>query len=432
MATSSLRKDETMKALSSSPPARRSFLKAAGITIALPMMESVATPAGKNDGGDAMRMVCISPTLGVYPKAFFPKSTGANFELTPTLKPLENLRGDFTVCSNMDHPAIFSGHGGISTFLTGIRGGNVVSMDQLAAEYAGYQTRFPSMHVAVGGGMNASWTSSGIRVRELGDPRDMFDQLFVPDSAAAIKERELRIQEQGSILDLVREQAKRFARRTNPADRQKLEEYLTAIRDAETKLQGMQRWANVPKPKVNYQPEGHPHSGQDYEFLAPMMFDLILLAIQSDSSRVFTAGFGMHNRMIELDGVSTGYHSLSHHGNRPDILRQLGIIDNFYIQQMARFVQKLKDSPLGNRGDGTLLDKTMVYFGSGMGDAARHSNRDLPVVLAGGGFRHQGHVDCKTSGGDATPLNNLYTTMLQKFGVEIESFNGATGTFSLS
>lgn len=279
--------------------------------------------------------------------------------------------------------------------------------------------------------MGASWTSSGVAVREWGDPRDMFDQLFVPDSAAAIKERELLIQEQGSILDLVREQAKRFARRTNPADRQKLEEYLTAIRDAETKLQGMRRWATVPKPQVDYEPQGHPHSSQDYEHLSPMMFDLILLAIQSDSSRVFTAGFGMHNRMIELDGVSTGYHSLSHHGNRPDTLRQLGIIDKFYIQQMARFVQKLKDSPLGNQGDGTLLDHTMVFFGSGMGDAARHSNRNLPVVLAGGGLQHQGHVHCKTSGGETTPLNNLYTTMLQRFGVEIESFNGATGTFSL-
>ncbi len=411
-------------------PARRTFLKAAGVSIALPTMESVAAPA-RHANNDAMRMVCISPTLGVHPGSFFPDKAGADFELSPTLQPLAGLRGDFTVCSGMDHPAIFSGHGAIPTFLSGKRGGNVVSMDQRAAEHSGYQTRFPSMHIAVGGKMGASWTSSGVAVRELGDPRDMFDQLFVPDSAAAIKERELLIQEQGSILDLVREQAKRFATRTSSADQQKLEEYLTAIRDAETKLQGMRRWAAVAKPQVDYQPEGHPHSSQDYEHLAPMMFDLILLAIQSDSSRVFTAGFGMHNRMIELDGVSTGYHSLSHHGNRPDSLRQLGIIDKFYIQQMARFVQKLKDSPLGNQGDGTLLDKTMVFFGSGMGDAARHSNRNLPVVLAGGGLRHRGHVDCKTSSGEATPLNNLYTTMLQRFGVEIESFNGATGTFVL-
>jgi len=412
--------------------ARRTFLKAAGISIALPMLESIAAPSTEA-AGDPMRMVCISPTLGIYPHAFFPKETGASFELTPTLKPLEGLRGEFTVCSHMDHPAIFTGHGGIRTFLTGMSGtSNIVSMDQLAAEHAGYQTRFPSMHVGVGGGMNASWTSSGVAVREMQDPRDMFEQLFVPDSAQAIKKRELLIQEQGSILDLIRTQAKQFERRTNASDRHKLDEYLTAIRDAESKLQGMQRWAKIPKPKVDYEVEGRPHSAQDYEFLAPLMFDMLVLAIQSDSSRVFTAGFGMHNRMIELDGVTTGYHSISHHGNRPAMIKQLGIIDRFYIEQMARFAQKLKDSTLGNRGDGTLLDKTMVFFGSGMGDAARHSNRNLPVVVAGGGFQHQGHLDCKTPSGRQTPLNNLYTTMLQNFGVETERFNGATGTFSFS
>lgn len=422
-------------------PARRNFLRAAGIAIALPSLESVAAPAREQGAGvkseEPMRMVCIGTALGVYPDGFFPASARPDAELSPTLKPLQKLQGDFTVFSHIDHPGIFTKHGSNRTFLSGVvpgkqTAGNVASMDQVAAEHVGYETRFPSLHGSVGGALGASWTKSGIQVREKRDPRDLFRELFVRDSAAANKQRQLQLQEQGSVLDLIREQAKRFAGTTNPSDRRKLEEYLTAIREAEVKLQGMQRWLNVPKPKVDYENEGNPHSGMDYEFLSPMMFDLMFLAIQSDSSRVITAGFGIHNHAIEIEGVNEGYHTLSHHGKRQDKLEQLMLVDRHYIEQMTRFLEKLKDTSLGNRGNGTLLDKTMVMFGSGMGDAARHSNRNLPVVLAGGGFRHKGQMDCIQPGGRQLPLNNLYTTMLQKFGVEINRFNNATGTLDLS
>lgn len=415
---------------------RRHFLKAAGVCIALPALESM-TKASQPAADPAMRMVCISSALGLYPRAFFPRTFGADYELSPTLQPLVDMRDQFTVFSHMDHPGIFTKHGAMKSVLSGVSPGGApagtsVSMDQVAAEHVGYQTRFPSLHVCIGGTLGASWTKSGIRVREHGNPRDLFKLLFVRDSATAIKARELELSEQGSILDLLREQTRQFERRTSPSDRKKLDEYLTAIREAEIKLQGMQRWLNTPKPAVEYDATGHPHSDMDYGFLAPLMFDLLFLAIQSDSSRVFTAGFGMHNRTIELDGVTGGYHGLSHHGNVPGSLRQLQIIDRFYIEQMARFIGRLRDSPLGNLGDGTLLDKTMVLFGTGLGDAARHSNRDLPTVIAGGGLKHRGHVDARLPNGQRMPLNNLYTTMLQNFGVEIERFNNATGTVELT
>ena len=415
---------------------RRLFLKSAGISIALPTLESIAAPA-RASNEEPMRMVCISSGLGVNPEAFFPKSFGADFEFSPTLSPLLNMRDQVTVFSHMDHPGIFSKHGAMRSVLSGVTpagapAGTAISMDQVAAEHVGYQTRFPSLHVAVGGKLGASWTRSGIQVREHGDPRELFKLLFVKDSAEAIKKHEKDIREQGSILDLLRQQSKQFERRTNPSDKAKLDEYLTAIREAEIKLQGMQQWLNQPKPDVDYDNSGNPHSGTDYGFLAPLMFDMLFLAIQSDSSRVFTAGFGMHNRTIELDGVKGGYHGLSHHGNVPEQLRQLRIIDKFYFEQMARFMNRLQDTPLGDRGDGTLLDKTMVMFGTGLGDAARHSNRDLPTVIAGGGLKHRGHVNGRQSGGQQTPLNNLYTTMLQNFGVETERFNNATGTVELN
>lgn len=409
---------------------RRDFLKAAGVSITLPALESFAAPA---NNAAPMRMVCISSALGMNPQAFFPTSFDDGYELSPTLRPLSDLRNDFTVFSHMDHPGIYTKHGAMNSLLSGVdakkaSAGENFSMDQVAAAHVGYQTRFPSVHISLGGSQGASWTASGIKVREESDPLDLFRKLFVNDPEAARQARKMELDQQGSVLDLVRGQAKRLENSVNPADRAKLDEYLTAIREAESRIQGMQRWQNVPKPKVEFDSTVNAHGSMDYPTLSPLMFDLLFLAIQSDSSRVFTAGFGMHNHVIEIDGVNTGYHGLTHHGNLPEKLKQLRMIDAFYIEQMARFMARLKNA---RTAESNLLDETMVFFGSGLGDASRHSNRDLPIILAGGGFKHGKHVDAKQHTGTQTPLNNLFTTMLQKFGVEIDRFNSATGTVSL-
>lgn len=408
---------------------RRNILKATGVSIALPALESLGGPSPKKP---PMRMVCICTGLGMHPGSFFPKSFGRKYELSPVLSPLEGLRDAFTVFSHMDHPGIFSKHGAMSSLLSGVSAGQAgpgenVSVDQVAAKHVGYQTRFPSVHISLGGGQGSSWSPSGIKIREEGDPFDLFDKLFVNDSESARRRRKIEIDQQTSVLDLVREQAKRFERQVNAPDRAKLDEYLTAIREAEQKLQGMKRWEDVPKPKVAFDDDDPAHGSMDYETLSPLMFDLLLLAIRSDTSRVFTAGYGMHNKVIELEGVSDGYHGLSHHGNQPGQLKQLRIIETFYIAQMARFLEKLKNIRTEH---GNLLDETMVWFGSGLGDAARHSNRDLPIILAGGGLKHGEHLNCTQHDGRQTPLNNLFTTMLQNFGVEIDRFNNATGTMN--
>lgn len=412
-------------------PARRAFLKAAGVSLALPAFESLAGEKPATTGRP-MRMVCICTGLGMNPESFFPKSYGRGYELSPVLSPLEKWRDDFTVFSHIDHPGIFTKHDAMSSILSGVdpkraAPGENVSLDQVAAAHVGYQTRFPSVHISLAGSQGASWSPSGIKVREEADPLDLFQKLFVDDSEAAKKAHKLELDQQRSVLDLVREQARRLERGINASDRGKLDEYLTAVREAEQKIQGMKRWKDVPKPKVKFDTEEHAHSKLDYETLSPLMFDLLFLAIQSDTSRVFTAGFGMHNNVIELEGVSEGYHSLSHHGNLEDKLKQLRIIETFYIAQMARFIEKLKNA---RTEQSHLLNETMVWFGSGLGDAARHSNRDLPIILAGGGFKHGQHLDCKRTNGTQTPLNNLFTTMLQKFGVETDRFNNATGTMN--
>ena len=411
---------------------RRQFLKAAGVLVALPYLESHAASA-PSDSGKQMRIVCISSALGMNPEAFFPKSFDRGYALPPTLKSLAPLRDDFTVFSHMDHPGIYTKHGAMNSLLSGVDAkkagpGENISVDQVAASHVGYQTRFPSVHISLGGSQGMSWTESGIRVREESDPLDLFRKLFVNDPEAARKARKADLEQQASVLDLVRDQAKRLENSINASDRAKLDEYLTAIRESESRIQGMQRWQNVPKPKVHFDESVNPHGSMDYATLSPLMFDLLYLAIQSDSSRVFTAGFGMHNHVIELDGVTIGYHGLTHHGRLPEKLRQLRIIDAFYIEQMARFMTKLKGTKTER---GNLLDETMVFFGSGLGDASRHSNRDLPLILAGGGFRHGSHIDAMQKSGHQTPLNNLFTTMLQNFGVEIDRFNNATGTFTI-
>lgn len=374
------------------------------------------------------RMVFVTTGLGMYPGAFFPRSFGLDFAPSPVLKSMMKHKGEFTVFSNMDHPNIYAGHGGLNSFLNGTgRGvGSLPTVDQIAAGAVGYDTRFPSIHMSLGGKGSPSYSLSGTKMRELGSAQQLFKQLFVNDSSAANKALSVEIEEQGSVLDLIRDQASALDRTVNQADKDKLDEYLTAIRDAEARLQGQERWKDIKKPNMalpEIESEDR-HGDPDFVGTSSLMFDLFHLAIQTNSSRVFTLSYGMHNHKIDLDGVSTGYHSLSHHGRRPDKLKQLEVIESFYMAQVSRFIDKLKNSQ-GEQG--RLLDETMILFGSALSDAARHSNRNLPIMIAGGGFKHKGHHDAQLPNKQATPLNNLYTTMLQNFGLEVEKYNTATG-----
>ena len=298
------------------PDSRRAFLKAAGVSIALPAMESIGAV---DPTAPAKRMVFVSTGLGMNPRTFFPKDFGADFAPSPVLPAMMKHRGEFTVFSHMDHPNIFTKHAGIKSLLNGVlnknaKPGQNVSIDQVAANHLGYTTRFPSLHISLGGAESASYSPSGILLRQETSPEALFKKLFVADSAAARKARGLELEEQGSVLDLVRTRARRLESSVSRADKEKLDEYLTAIREAEERLQGIRRWQKINKPEVTrdeYDPSARGHGSMDYGFLGSMMFDLLALALRSDSSRVITANFSMHNKVIELDGVSTGYHSLS-------------------------------------------------------------------------------------------------------------------------
>jgi hypothetical protein len=414
---------------------RRTFLKAAGVTLALPMLESLPGLKAAGKAPEApRRMVCIGNEFGMYPGAFWPEGFGADYELTPLLKPLENHRRDFTLFSHLDH-GVKGGHFAVHTFLTGVKSSEAkampdggISLDQRAAEHVGSQTRFPSLTIGsedgLHGGCMMSWTRTGTRIPPIPGPRELFRALFVEEDASAKRQATDRILLQGSILDAVQNDAKSLKRRLNKTDADKLEEYFASVRDVEHKLDLDKHWQNVPKPKTDFPEPDNRGLAQDL----PAIYDLVALALQTDSTRVATLEIGGSFAASDL-GISKGYHSLSHHGHLKENLDPLVEIETYQMQQFARFLEKLK-SLKDPETDGSLLDQTMVLLGSGMGNANSHTNTDLPLLLAGGGFKHGEHKEFPKDANRRVPLCNLYLSMLEQFGVETDRFSTATGTLT--
>jgi hypothetical protein len=423
---------------------RRHFLRAAGVTLALPLFESlngrvfgagsaVGTVAGQAVGGKRpTRMVCVGNMLGFYPPAFFPKNTGRNYDLPTDIESLKPHQNELTIFSGLDH-GVKGGHFAIHAFLSGVRNADAkgmpegnITIDQRAAETIGGATRFPSLALGsedgIHGGCLMSWTRSGTRVPPISTPRELFRKLFVSDSAADIASAEDRFDMKGSILDAVRGDAKSLERHLGQRDKEKLEEYFTSVRDVEQQIELRRRWASVPKPD----PKMQEPQNKDFVSDLPVMYDLIALALQTDSTRIATFEIGGDFEAAAF-GLKGGYHGLSHHGQRQEAIDGLIKMERYQIEQFARFLAKMKSI---EDGDGTLLDHSMVLFGSGMGNANSHTNNNLPVILAGGGFKHGEHKAYPAKGLGRQPLCNLYVTMLQRFGVPVEKFGTSTSTLT--
>lgn len=410
---------------------RRSFLRGLGVSLALPLLErDLAAKAGA--GGSPMRMVCVANPLGYVPDAFFPKQTGVGFSPTELLQPLP--RGKYTVFSNLDH-GVTGGHSAVHAFLSGIRDNESgqyparnISVDQRAAEQVGPRTRFPSIVAAVGRPVGtiqcrSSWTRNGVSVPPVYDERVLFESLFITGSAAERSRQREAMRRNASVLDGIREQARDFKRTLGRNDREKLDEYFDSVRAVETQMQMSGGWIDQPKPKVDYR---MPNGGQPFTQQLPVFYDLIALALQTDSTRVATLSVPGTLPVGDL-GLSGSYHAFSHHGLDPRLRSGLLTIERFQMKQFARFIGKLDaiEQPDGK----SLLDSSLLLSGSGMGNGSSHSNKNLPIVLAGGGFRHGSHIALPAEG-RRVPLNNLYTSMLQRFGVEIERFNTGSGTLN--
>ena len=417
---------------------RRKFLRGSGALVALPFLESLAKPmkAIAVTGGsvEPMRMVAVGLEYSMHPGGFFPKELGRDYEMPKLLKPLEGLRDDFTVFSSLDHPGIKGGHGATHTFLSGIRSelaaaqpeGNI-SVDQKAAEFVGSNTRYRSIQLNTGGGSyggGISWSRNGVTLPPVPDLQALFDALFVetPESRKARLAESYRLN--SSILDVVRKDAHSLQKYLSKNDLNKLDEYFTSVREVEKRLSMSEAWLNKAKPVVDYElPRPLPTTFYDE---VPLYFDLMKLALQTDSTRIMTYNIVGWKSSSGLSGVTKGYHDLTHHGQDPEKLRQLEVVELFYSRQLSRFLESLKNLQVSK--DESLLDKTMVLFGSGIGNANSHSNRNLPLLLAGGGFKHGEHKEYPKSGGNQTPACNLYLSMLQRFGMEIDQFGTSTGT----
>jgi len=367
------------------------------------------------------RMVAIETNMGILPQYFFPEKTGFEYESTPYLDKLAAHRKQVTLFSGVSLPGVTGGHAAEKCFLTGTphpeRGGfrNWVSLDQHAAEHIGNRTRYPSLCLAVTNeGQTLSYTRSGAPIPAERSPKKLFQKLFVPNKPEEVAANVEALSQGRSMLDFVGEQNKRFSRALSPADRVRMEEYLTSVRELEQRLHSAQDWEHKAKPTVDVMAPEDITDSIEFVRRSEQMYDIIKLAIRTDSTRLLT---------LFVDTVVI--HNITHHGNRPEVLAELRGHEEGQFAALNKFLTAL--SELQEDGQ-SLLDRTMVLYGTCMGSANAHSNVNLPVLLAGGGFKHAGHLafDKKNN----YPLSNLYLSMLHRLGIEADSFATSKGTMT--
>lgn len=413
---------------------RRTLLRgAAGATLALPFFESIANNSKTEEV--PKRLVCTGVLYSLVPSNFFPEETGMAYKITPLLKPLASQRKKFTVFSQLDHGSEGAGgHHSVHTYLSGIHSKNAkshaeanISIDQKAAEFVGAKTRYPSMQFGLSKSDNLSWTRSGVSLSPMTNAHEIYNALFKNDSQQKRKQALNDYSVNQSILDSVNQNARSLEKKLGKEDREKLDQYFTSIQSIEKKIVQSKLWVNKAKPAV---PGGYklPTASEGITEKLPLLFDLIILALQTDSTRCISLNVNeIGSNGGGLTGVNKTWHTLTHHGKSQNFLKPLGTIETFIMAQFNRFITKM-DSIVEANGK-SLLDNTMCLFGSGMGNASSHSNANLPIILAGGDFRHQGHLKYKKDKAKriSTPLCQLYITMLQQFGLEVDKFGNAGG-----
>lgn len=411
---------------------RRLLLKSAGLSLTLPMLQSAPSSVASETTidtesvrveGEAKRLICVGSNLGLYRKAFYPAETGKQYKTTTLLEPLTEHRNDFTVFSGFDHRA-GNGHNNWDNFLCGQRVG-AVTLDQIAAETVGASTRFESLQLCAGGipKQRMVFTRQGVPLPMINRPSVVYKKLFA--SADDRARSEYLLKSGRSALDVVREDARQLERSVGADDKQKLSEYFTSLRELEQRMSRQLNHLADDAVDVDYELPA-------YDPVAPtlmlecerIMFDLMALALQTDSTRVatlFIAGLG---QVFTLDGqtLRAGYHALSHHGNDPDLIRDLVRVETEHMRCLSRFLSQLKEKT--DSEGRPLLDTTVVVFGTGMGDASRHSNRDLPTLVAGGGLKHGQHVAADPRDANGLQLGDVFVSILKQLGSPVDSFSG--------
>ena len=418
------------------PLDRRTFLRASGVALGLPLLESMAPAPVRAAAADGpRRLVTICSTLGLYSSSWFPKTAGAGYEATEYLRLIDGHRSRYTLFSGFSHEEQTGRqpHNSEITWLTAARRPgldgfrNTVSLDQVAANHLGYVTRFPSVVLGTAGPQSQSFTTSGAMVPAETSPAALFGKLFLQGTPEELEREARSLEDGGSILDRLKSQTSSLRRRVGAADRRKLDAYFDAVRAAERELTEAQAWLDRPKPAVDEEPPADLPDPADLIGRIRLTFRMIPLILETDSSRVISLMIHDHGVVPRVRGVTGDQHSLSHHGQDGTKIAQLKKIE---AEIVRAFGDLLTD--LAGRGDagGSLLERTMVLFGSNLGNANAHTAADLPILLAGGGFAHGTHV--VHEGGRNAPLCNLFVTMLRNMGVEADSFGQSTGALAWS
>ncbi len=413
-------------------PTRRSMLRAAGVAVTLPWLEAFSG-RGRAGGASAAdpphRMVAIETTMGLLPQYFFPTGSGRDYAPSPYLVPLEPFRDRLTVFSGLAHPGVDGGHAADIAFLTGAphpASGNFrnsVSLDQLAAESIAGRTRMPtlSLTVAAHGATSLSFTRDGVLIPGERNPARLYRQMFLQGTPTQPAEKIDSLRTGRSVLDFVATGSRHLDRNLPAGDRQRLEQYFQSVREMEERLQRAEVWEKRRRPRPKGPPP--PESPEQEMFtLLRLMGQLIRLALESDTTRLVTLFVNPAQWVPRAPGVVHETHSLTHHGNRPEAIAELKRVEEM---QFAVLAELLAGLDAVREGSQTLLDRTMVLHGSCMGNANAHTNTRLPVLLAGGGFRHAGLVAFEDA--SAPPLSNLYVSILKRLGIETDSFASSTG-----
>ena len=415
------------------PLSRRHFLKTVGgAALTFPWFSPLAL-RGAEVATPPRRLVCVGLDFGLRPEMFFPHGEGTAFELTPMLKSLERWRERMTIFSQLEHPGVQGGHYGVHAFLSGVRreqaagfSDGCVSLDQLVEEECGGLTRFPSLCLGVGGGDAISWTRSGIAIPKMEDPGAVFDLLFRPSDPSATGARRATLAENDSVLDLISRDAKRVAPNLDRWDREKMEEFMEAMSHFERTNRTRATWLDRPLPSTR---DPRPKASNDGCMdRVRATFEVAALALQSDATRIITLNIGGSLPVTRIPGINRGYHDLSHSGKDEEKLRQLRIIETALVDEFDFFLGRL--ASMKDIGGGSVLDNTAVVLGSGMGNASSHANTNLPLLLAGGGFKHGRHLLFPKNGRQQTPLCNLYVTLLQQMGIERHAFGTSAGNLN--
>jgi hypothetical protein len=404
---------------------RRALLRGAGVSLGLPLLEAM-TPAfaAPAQAKTAKRFVGVSLSLGLHNPNLVPENAGRDYTPSRYLKQLTDLRKDFTVVSGSSHPGVTGGHtaeGSIFSACPNARGAtsrNTISLDQLMARHLGHETRFPSMVLNTAGMTSPSYTENGSMIPPENSPMKLFTKLFVNDTPAEQDRQAELIRRGHSVMDIVGSEARSLMREVGGGDRDKLDAWFTSVRELEQRLVANEEWIRRPKPAVSMKPPTQ--VPRDNETIVQRIFlDIIHLALSTDSTRFVTLHVSGNN-VSGLEGVDESYHGLSHHGMDDEKLEQLSIVENAVIGEWGQFLRKLK-------GD-SLLDETMVMLTSNLGNASSHDNKNMPVLFAGGGFKHGQHLafDQKNN----YPLPNLYVSALQRLGLEEEKFATSTSTMT--